>query len=203
MRVHSKPRPTVALVAVLGLSFGLAACGPGVSGNTGADNTAADNGSVSTGTDADGQTNPGETDENAQAEEAEELPALDHQGALTAGFAGDLAIECVYIYDAEEARQQGLLSGSENPTPQATLYLDGDTVFWEIPQPDGKIGYVLSVDGFAYLWTLPGSGSGLKAPDPNAGNREALKERMTRNAHDCKAYDGPASIFEAPTDIEF
>lgn len=65
------------------------------------------------------------------------------------------------------------------------------------------MSHMLAVDGSLYTWKIPDDGDGVESPDTTDGGGDDLKEQLSRNAHDCTVYDGPASIFQVPDDITF
>ncbi len=191
MSLNSHARTLAAVVAGLGLVFTLTACGGDEVDDAGA---AAGSGSDSG---ADGES---EADKDAAEDSS---PPLDHDAALAAGFEQELAITCGYTYDEQERAGLQAMSPSAEVPSEATIYLDGGAIYWDIPQPDGRMSHVLARDGFLYTWKVPGDAEGVKSPDTTNGGGDELQRRLTKNAHDCKAYDGPASIVQPPSGITF
>lgn len=201
---HVRLRPAVIALATLGLSFGLTACGSSDGGSATAEDGAATDSSA--GTSADPDEGPADTPEpeTPDTEEPDDkTPALDHPAALAAGFDGTVAIRCTYTYDDDELRQLQTMSLGADIPPEATVYLDRGVVYWDVPQPDGRVSHVLGRDGAVYTWKVPGDGTGVEGTDESPDSLAVLEDRMTRNASDCVAYDGPSSIFEVPGDITF
>lgn len=115
----------------------------------------------------------------------------------------ELAITCGYTYDEQELAGLRMLSPSAEVPPEATIYMDRGTIYWDIAQPDGRMSHMLATDGFLYTSKVPSESKAIKSEDVANGGGDELQKRLTKNAHDCKAYDGPASIFQTPTDITF
>lgn len=184
-------RTLATAVTAFGLAFVLTACGGDEVDDTGAATGTRSSTDVDTKTDGDKDPNE------------EKSPVLDHEAALAAGFNQELAVTCGYTYDEQELAGLKMMSTSGDVPPEATIYVDRGTVYWDIPEPDGKMSHMLASDGYLYTWKVPGDGEGVKSPDATNGGGDELKQRMAKNAHDCKAYDGPASIFQPPNDITF
>jgi hypothetical protein len=98
---------------------------------------------------------PEETQE-ATPDSSPEAAPLDHGSALEAGLAGTTAIKCVYNFDDEELDGQRMLTTTGWSTPVADIYLDGEAIYWEIPQEDNRISHVLGAGISTYAWKTPG-----------------------------------------------
>lgn len=187
-----RARATYLPVALLLVALTLAACGSNEASPPAGD----------TGSGATTQENDAETDSEADAEvDTETVLELTHEQALAAGRGQEMAVVCEYTYDEEERAGIKLLARSDVIPDGQTVYLSPGAVFTDIPQTDGRMSHMLSVDGSLYTWKVPGNGIGVLSPDLT--NMEALKQKMGTNAHDCAPYIGPDSIFQPPTDIEF
>lgn len=192
------------VTGLLLLALVLTGCSAGA-GDDGAPASSLDAGAAAPG----GASAPAEADTDSddtdpQTDEGEQpAPALDHSSALAAGIAGETAITCEYTYDEQELETLRMLAQGGPVRSDATVYLDGSTMYWDLPQANGEMGHLLSYEGEVYTWTeLAGRGTRSPQEDPE-GERAALAERMPRNASDCAAYTGPMSIFEVPQEIEF
>lgn len=192
MSLRLRTRTLATAVTALGLVLALTAC----SGDN-VDDAGATTGSGSS-TDADTDTKP----DGDKDSDNEKSPALDHEGALAAAFNQELAVVCGYTYDEEELASIKILTSGEAP-PDATIYLDRGAILWDIPQSSGKVTHMLIRDGSVYTWKASRDGKGAKAPDLTSDGGVELQQRVTRNAHDCKVFDGPASTFQPPNDITF
>jgi len=128
--------------------------------------------------------------------------AQDHQGAMAAGLAGSSPIVCGYTFDAAQI-QQMQMPGAPEVNPEATIFVDDGTVYWNIPEPGGRVAHLLGLEGQVYSWKIPGDDSGVQTKDDTTDPASELAAQLTNNAHDCEAYTGPSSIFEVPSDITF
>lgn len=200
MRSTSKGTETlVALMAPL-LLVAVASC----------DDAEDDGGASAGGSSSSNPSSAGPESEPASTESAEapdsdpsDVPVeLDHTSALAAGLSGNSAVVCGYTYSAEELRQIQMISPSDEIDPEATVYLHGPTIFWEIPQPDGRISHVLGLDQMVYAWKIPGT-TGVQSEDLTSADDSEFMAQLQNNAHDCQVYGGPMSIFEVPSDITF
>lgn len=201
IRRHVRVVPVASLLL---LALALAGCSAGA-GDDGAPASSLDAGAAAPG----GATTPAESDTDSddtdpQTDEGEQpAPPLDHSSALAAGIAGETAITCEYTYDEQELATLRAFAGGGEVMPGATVYLDGSTVYWDLPEPGGVLGHLLSYEGEVYTWMEPdATGAWAPSEDPE-GERALLTERMERNASECAAYTGPASIFEVPEEITF
>lgn len=141
---------------------------------------------------------------DGEAEEVEESPPLDHSAALAAGISGDTAITCLYTYDEHEFEQMKIAAMGSVVSPEATVYLNGSTVYWDIHIPGDKLAHVLGHEGTTYSWKIPDDGVGVKAKqdEPDADLNRVVAG-MKKNTSDCAAYTGPESIFSVPSGIVF
>lgn len=144
-----------------------------------------------------------EESEPVTPESSPEAAPLDHGSALEAGLSGNIAIKCVYNFDDEEIANQQAFSTSGWSTPVADIYLDGTSVYWEIPQEDNRISHVLGAGISTYAWKTPGDAAGAKGDTNTEDQRGKLAALMKTHASDCALYPGPNSIFEVPDDISF
>lgn len=194
MSSPSPVRTLAAMIVALGLMFTVTACGEDE-----ADKSSA---SAEGGSSTSADTEPAAEPESDPESDPAPTIALDHDGALNAGLAHTAAITCEYTYDEQERASLELLSQGAEISEGMTVYLSGDVIYTDIPNPDGRMSHMLTLDGFLYTWKVPSEAKGIKSPDLTEGG-DALKQRLVTHTHDCTVYDGPDSIFAPPTDITF
>jgi hypothetical protein len=147
-----------------------------------------------------GEAIPGVEPDQSSAPKVSEEPAtnvpdatveLTPSEALEAGLASQSAIQCVYNFDAEEVANQQAFSTSGWSTPVADIYLDGTSIYWEIPQEDNRISHVLGAGISTYAWKTPGDDEGAKGDTNTEAQRGKLAALMKTHASDCALYPGP------------
>lgn len=145
---------------------------------------------------------PGD-DEEGNGLTDKSLAGLDHQTVLTIGLEGGAAITCGYSFDSEELAAAKQLAMGDWVTPEATIHINAPTLHWEIPQAENRLSHLLMHDGLIYTWKVPGDNTGAMNEIAEEDGLDALAARLQKNAHDCVAFTGPASIFEVPSNREF
>lgn len=144
----------------------------------------------------EGQTPGGDSDESS-------LVGLDHAEVLSIGIEGGAAITCGYTFDAAELEPMRLMADGGWVSPEATIHLDGPSAHWEVPQAGNRLSHILYYENATYMWKVPGDGGGVMAVGTGDEDLTVLEGQLRKNAHDCAAFAGPASMFQVPNNIEF
>lgn len=129
------------------------------------------------------------------------LDGLNSDEALAIGLDGGAAITCGYTFDDGEISEMKMIANGW-VTPEATIHLQGASVFWEVPQEDGRMSHILYNDHNTYTWKSPGDSQGIMG----AGESDDLPKlavKLQKNAHDCTAFSGSMSVFDVPAGMTF
>jgi hypothetical protein len=190
---HRAARRLTALLIAPVLVIGITGCGDNGDGAQGEAQAA-------TG-DSSGTAEPTRSmspDDADPPEPSPEPASLTSGDALEAGLSGELAIQCVYHFDADEVTQQELFSMNGWVSPVADIYVDRDVVYWEIPkEQEGNLtSHVLGTETMTYEWKTPGNGTGITGDSGTNEDGAELADRMRTHARDCAPYTGTLSIFE-------